>query len=294
MTPRLSIVVAVHGFAEGLDAVLGALLDQTRPEVELLVIAGRDWDRASRTCAGMADVSVLRGASEALVPHLWRDGILAARAPRVATTIAQHVPAPDWVERLLVADLARYCAVGGAVGIDPGASSTSWASYLLRYVSYAPGGPARETADVPGDNAVYDREALLAHREAFEDGFWEPEIHSRLLAEGRRILFDPAQLVEQQPRLNAAEFARQRFAHGTRFGFDRVSHRSGVSRLLYAIVAPAAPLTLGFKVCSRTWRRPGLRRQLYRALPALALFLLAWGAGETRGAFTALRVGRRT
>ena len=293
MTPRLSIVVAVQGCADGLDTLLEVVLEQMLPDVELLVCAGRDWDRASVACASHAGVQLLRAKRQALTPHLWRDGILAARAPRVAITIAQHVPALDWVERLLAADLENYCGVGGALDIERSASGGSWAAYLLRYAAYAPGGACREVADVPGDNAVYDRAALLAHREAFADGFWEPEIHARLLAEGGRILFDPALVVKQRAELEACEFASQRLAHGARFGFDRSVRLSRSLRVVYAVAAPAAPLILGFKVCLRTWRRPELRRYLPRALPLLTVFLLAWGLGETRGALSALRPGSR-
>ena len=293
MTMRLSIVVAVQGSAEGLDTLLDVVLEQMQPDIELLVCAGRDWDRASVSCANHAGVRLLRAESRALTPHLWRDGILAARGKRVAITIAQHVPALDWVERLLAADLHNYVAVGGALAIERSASGGSWAAYLLRYAAYSPGGACREVADVPGDNAVYDREALLAHRSAFADGFWEPEIHARLRDEGRRLLFDPALVVTQRAELQAREFARQRLAHGTRFGFDRAVRLSGSMRLAYAVAAPAAPLILGFKVILRAWRRPELRRHLPRALPLLAVFVLAWGLGEARGALSALRAGSR-
>ena len=101
------------------------------------------------------------------------------------------------------------------------------------------------------------------------------------------------QIVRQQRGMRVWDFVSQRFAHGTRYGSDRGAQLSRLMRALYAIAAPAAPLMLGAKLCWRTWQHPELRRTLQRALPLLAVFLLVWGAGETRGALAALRAGSR-
>ncbi len=51
--------------------------------------------------------------------------------------------------------------------------------------------PARETVDLPGDNAVYRRDALAATHDVYRDGFWEPEVHRALAGRGHRLLALP-------------------------------------------------------------------------------------------------------
>ena len=68
----------------------------------------------------------------AWLPELWRDGIAAARADRVALAVVDCLPAAGWLEALLRADLDHYAAVGGAIDRDPSANGVATAIYLLR------------------------------------------------------------------------------------------------------------------------------------------------------------------
>ena len=165
------------------------------------------------------------------------------------------------------------------------------AVYLLRYSRYARPFARFETDDLAGDNALYDRGALFAHRAAYAEGFWEPEIHARLLAEGRRLLRDPAIAALHRNAYGAFEFAAQRLAHGRRFGNDRARAMPGLRRALYLALSPAVPLILGVKVVRIALARSETRRALPRAAWPLSLFLLAWGAGEMRGILDAILGG---
>jgi hypothetical protein len=234
-------------------------------------------------------VTPLAGAPGSLVPHLWRDGILRAEAPRVALTVVHCVPEPGWIAALLEADLVRFAGVGGAIDNDPHASACDWAVYLLRYLRYARPFPRRETSDLPGDNVVYDRSELLAHADAFADGFWEPSIHALLLDEGRALLLDPAISVVHHNGYGFLDFARVRFLHGRRYGYDRASRMSSAMRWLYLAAAPVAPIVFGAKVVRGALGRRQTRRALLLALPALSGFIASWGAGEACGVLDAVR-----
>lgn len=303
MTPELSAVVAVHGEARHLiawlDAVRPQLATRAPASIEVLVCHPAypdptpDQQRIAELCDEADWIRRVPGPAHALIPQLWRDGIAAARAPRVALGVVDCLPDSDWLEALLAADLASYCAVGGAIDCDPASDPVSLAVYLLRYSRYARPFAPFQTDDLAGDNALYDRAALLPHRAAYADGFWEPEIHAILLREGRRLLRDPAIGVLHRNAYGAFEFAAQRLAHGRRFGSDRARAMPFVRRAIYLLLSPAVPLILGAKVVRLALAKPETRRALPRAAFALGLFLLAWGAGEMRGILDAVLGGAR-
>jgi hypothetical protein len=233
-------------------------------------------------------VSTLCGASGALTPELWRDGILAASGERIALSIVHCRPGPRWVDALLGADLTQYCGVGGRLMNDPGSDAVGWAIFIMRYLRYALPQQRHETYDIPGDNAVYDRASLLQHRGAFAHGFWEPEVHRLLRAEGRRLLFDPDLRTTYYNGYRVQEFAGQRHRHGVQFGFDRARQMPAPKRWAYLAASPAIPLVFGARIVRGAWRSPDAQPHLLRALPYLGLFLCAWALGEAQGILRAL------
>ena len=130
MTPELSVVVAAHGSAKQLaawlDAVRPQIAERAATSVEVLVchraFAASCPDAASlRELCEASWIRAVPGGEDALVPQLWRDGIAAARAPRVALGVVECLPDAVWLAALLNADLQSYCAIGGAIDCDPAA-----------------------------------------------------------------------------------------------------------------------------------------------------------------------------
>ena len=290
MSPQLSIVIAVQGGSSRLEEVLDTLQPQCSPEVEVLVCFAAEESDVPRICHGRP-VHLVPGARSALIPELWRDGIAAALGDRVALSIGHCRPAADWVSKLRHADLGTFAAVGGALENEPESDALGWAVYILRYARFSPPFASVETGDLPGDNALYDRRALLPHAPAFADGFWEPEIHALLLKEGRRLLLDPTLVSVHANGYRALSFAKQRLRHGSRFGFDRARSMSLPRALAQIALYPLVPAVFGAKVISQAWKRPNLRAHLPSALPHLALFINAWSLGELGGTARAV-VGR--
>src|SRR5262249_10678294 len=150
-----------------------ALRPASHPEVEFLFChAPADPDEPSLV-SDEDNVRVLCNQQSSLIPHLWRDGILAAQGDLVATTTAHCIPAPDWVETLLGADLAGV-ALGGTLENDPEADARSNAIFRLRYAAYASPQAKREVHELAADNAVYRRPALLRHKDLLPRRFWGP------------------------------------------------------------------------------------------------------------------------
>ena len=81
-------------------------------------------------------------------------------------------------------------------------------------------------------------------------------------------------------RYSAREFIAQRFAHGHEFGLTRARMQSFLKRLLLVVLAPGIPFILMTRIVRASRRKPELRKQLKGAWIWLAIFTLAWAAGE--------------
>src|SRR6516225_7705557 len=288
---KLSIVVGVQHAQDNVVEILGALAPGLHPQVELLFCYTAADPGVPALVAAQPQVRVVRGPAGSLIPHLWRDGIMAARGERVATITAHCVPTADWVDRLIAADIDNT-AVGGVIENDANADAKARAVFLLRYAAFAPPETKRYVPDLAADNAVYRRSDLLRHEDLLRLGFWEPSFHSRFRAEGIRLLLDPALRIIHRNCYTAREFVAQRFAHGKEFGLSRGRGRSLARRLLLIFLAPGIFPVLMYRRVTGSRQKPELRKQLKGAWVWLAIFTLAWAAGETCGYFTSLK-GRR-
>jgi len=288
---KLSIVVGVQHAQDNVVEILGALAPGLHPQVELLFCYTAADPGVPALVAAQPQVRVVRGPAGSLIPHLWRDGIMAARGERVATITAHCVPTADWVDRLIAADIDNT-AVGGVIENDANADAKARAVFLLRYAAFAPPETKRYVPDLAADNAVYRRSDLLRHDDLLRLGFWEPSFHSRFRAEGIRLLLDPALRIIHRNCYTAREFVAQRFAHGKEFGLSRGRGRSLARRLLLIFLAPGIFPVLMYRRVTGSRQKPELRKQLKGAWVWLAIFTLAWAAGETCGYFTSLK-GRR-
>ncbi len=161
--PTVTVVIGSNAPPESLAACLEALEPQ-REGVEVLVQEGRPSPADLRDRFPWADFAL---APDQLVPEHWRDGIDRASGEIVALTIAQMIPAPDWIEahpqaarrargrrrrdragasaaarrlgRVLLPLLARHAALRGADNVD----------------------------DLAGDNAAYRALVLEGVRETY-------------------------------------------------------------------------------------------------------------------------------
>jgi hypothetical protein len=282
--PALSIVVGSNGAPASVEACLAALEPQV-DGAEVLVCEPEASPAAVRERFPFARFLERRGA---VVPALWRDGIDASSGRIVALTISPMEPAPDWVETIRE-ELERVDVVAGA--IDPGEELrlSDWAEYFCRYARDMLPFAARASADLPGDNAAYRREALEQTRALYRDGFWEPDVHRALAAEGASLRHSPALVVRQGRSAGARAFARQRLRHGRAHGRQRGARFSRARNLAGVAGAPLVPPLLTARVLRETQRRRRLRARALAALPLILAFDAAWAAGEALGHVDALR-----
>lgn len=290
--PELSIVIAVQGAQANLAETLHALSPDAQDPVEILICHAGD-DPLPEPATSRPDLRPISGDAGALIPELWRDGILAARADWVATLTLHCPPRADWLARALTvirteAD-AGHAGFGGAILSDPDPDRTTHAIQCLRYSDAGAGPGRRIVADISADNALYRRAPVLACADLLPDGFWEPEYHRRFARQGLVLEHLPDLVVTHRNRYSIRAFARQRRRHGRVFGRHRGAVATPGWRAVMVAASPAAFLVFAAKQTRKILSRPSLRAGFLASAPLFYLFMLNWCLGEALGYVDALR-----
>ena len=280
---RLSIVIAVQYAQDNLPEIMRKLDPASHADVEYLFCSTAEDPDTEKLIAGFDNVSDLPGLVGSMIPVLWGDGIKVAQSEKVALSTAHCIPADDWVDRLLAADMTSLPAIGGVIENDSAANARDWAIYFLRYISFTPLQQKRQVADIAADNAIYRRADILQHADLLAIGFWEPSFHARFRKAGLVLELDPAIRVLHKNRYTSGQFFAQRLAHGKEFGMARARVISTAKRLLLIVLSPLLPVLFLKKIVSAVLQHDGYTSKLIQALPWLLLFLLAWGLGEAKG-----------
>ena len=287
-TITLSIIIGVQHAQKNVAEIVRVVAPALHPEVELLFCHTAADPDVPALVGAQGQTRVISAPAGSLIPHLWRDGILAARGERVAITTAHCIPIEGWVEALTATDLEN-AAYGGTIENDPSADAKGRAIFLLRYSAFAPPEIKRDVPELAADNALYRRSDLLRHKDLLQWGFWEPSFHSRFYADGMRLVLDPRLRVIHRNCYNAREFIAQRFAHGQEFGLTRARTQSFLRSLLLIFLAPCIFVVLINRIVSASRQKCELRKQLKGAWFWLAVFTLAWTIGETFGYASSIR-----
>jgi hypothetical protein len=285
-SPDLTVVLALDDRAS-LDGALDSLRLACRGMSSelIVVVAGAPVDVPA---AGFTRVRVECRPQGTLVPHLWGAGLGAASGRIVAFTTGQLRVSAAWARSLLRALESGAYGAGGPISLMAGAPPSTAAAYLTRFSLFAPHlwpSPAG-ARDVAGDNAAYQREALLSHPDLVAEGFWEVEFHRRLEAAGRVLRMEPEARAEFVGPVAFGPLLQQRYRHGKEFGRSRVE-RHDEWRLKLLLAAPLVPIPLIARAGRRVLPARPNRRIFVRALPRLALLSGAWALGEAAGAATA-------
>lgn len=286
----LSIVIAAWPDMRGLGGCLESILAQRDTAVEVLVASsGSVEPELVRRFAG---VNWLLGGPDRLIPQLWSLGIGNARGAIVATATAHCIPADDWIARMRAAHARLDAAgIGGPINAPRGGSAVEWATYFLRYSNYFNYRREQKVHEIAADNASYKREGLDVHREAISQGFWEPEFHQLLFAEGKTLAFVPEIRVRLATSFGFGRFCAQRLHHGRQFGATRVREASAALRMIRIVSSPLIPAVLLAKVFARVLRSRRDLAPFFLSLPVLLAFVLAWTAGEAWGYLSATAGG---
>lgn len=286
--PRLTVAVALEHSAANLPQILARLAPLHERGCEVLVCAA-DPALLSGVAVRAPALRTMACAPGARVPQMWRDALVAARAPWVALLSGHVVPGARWFDALWSLQPDREVAgIGGWFSQPADAAALDWAIYLLRYAAFSCPTDDPHANHIAADNAAYRRSAVLACTDLVARGFWEVEYHARFLAQGLRLVLDPDLEVVHVNRYTARQFAGQRREHGRAFGRDRALRVGRARALLFALASPAVPALLLAKVLARAQRRHLLGHVPWPAYGWLAWFVAHWSWGEVRGVLDAL------
>jgi hypothetical protein len=244
--------------------------------IELLLATARS-DAAISTAA----TRIIPCARDSTVPRMRLAGVRAAAAPLIAITEDFCVPAQGWAEALLEARRHVDAAVlGGPVARRNGTAS-DWALTLVEYGRFFRCEPEGEVEDLPSINIAYDCNRL---RDALQgaEGLFEMELHPALRARGERFWRVPNAVMLDENTDALPTAIRAQYRHGRFFGGRRVEGRSKLQRLVRFAAAPAVPAVLLSRI-AREVAASGHAADLLRALPALAVLIGGWAAGEAVG-----------
>ncbi len=231
----------------------------------------------------MPSVRRVEGGDNALIPELWRDGIVAAQGDVIAILTAHCIPNNEWVSIVASLDMRRCAAYGGAIVLSSDANAAAAAIHLLRYAGVTPPQTARDLDDLAADNSVYYRSDILACKDLLPLGFWEPSYHARFRQAGRRMAMQPNLICTHKNQYTEIEFMAQRWRHGRVFGRMRAQEQPFAKRVIMLMLSPLSFFIFGAKLTYKIIRMPALRSDLLRALPWLSVFLASWCWGECCG-----------
>jgi hypothetical protein len=284
-SPTVTVVIGASAPPESLEACLTALETQLDDGVEVRV---HEAGRSGLSLRERFSWATFVEAPGAVVPLLWRDGIDAARTEIVALTVAQMIPATDWVARIRTLQ-ANYDAVGGAIEAGPRLRAVDWAEYFCRYSRDMPPFSGRESLDLPGDNAAYKRHSLESVTDSYRHGFWEPFVHQRLARNGVVHWQDPELVVRMTRSAGFRAFTTQRRSHGRQYGRDRGAAYSSGRRVVGVLATPVVPVLMTARVLRRVFAKRRYRLRALSVLPLILWFNLAWAIAEARGYLDLLR-----
>lgn len=282
---RLSAIIAQIDPAVSLDPAIAAWRRSCRGiPAEIVVVQTTACPPVAQD-SGEIPVTVVRAHDDALVPQLWAAGLARARGEFVAFTLANCVVADSWVRSVIEALEAGASGVAGPIACAPGVGIVDRAIYYLRYSGFIPArvGDAVVAGEIPGDNAAYPRAALVRHRDAIADGFWEVVYHRRVRAEGGQLWTRRAASAHFSGGVRLGQALRHRLAHGRHFGAWRVAQ--GLRRRWQIVVAsPAVPWLLAARVASRVLGSAEDSWRMLVAAPVVVLIASSWALGEALGA----------
>ncbi|MGQ0539520.1 MAG: glycosyltransferase [Gemmatimonadaceae bacterium] len=228
-------------------------------------------------------VRVLAVADRTTIPQMRAAAFAAARAPAVAV-IEDHVIVPrGWARALLTALDGARRVVGGSVENAATDSVVDWAAFLCEYSHCIRPLPSGEVTWLTGNNVVYPVQLLREFGETIAEGGWENRLHDAMRRAGVALVCHPNIVVGHKKHYTFGEYFSQRYLYARSYAGARVAGRPALTRVGYAVAAIALPPVLMWRTVSRVVSKGRHRGELLRSLPFIALFVLAWAAGEIVG-----------
>ena len=283
--PKNSVVIASKVGAPFIDQCLDSVRAEAEAlDAEVIVVAAGPARYAARLAADFPWARIVHAPDLRKVPALRRRGVGEAQGEYVAV-IEEHCSAKsDWLAAALAAHArGRYAAVGGPIADFDYDNVPDWVVYFLEYNSALPPWPSGETTDLHDVNIMYRKDALTAHAELLDEGYWPMTLHPTLLAEGAKFRSVPDMLVYHRGPFPFGYYLHQRYLFSRAFAGVRAQNQSALKRWAYVVGAPLVPFFLLARIGRTVLRKRCRVGKFIRALPLLGPAVVVLVAGEWVG-----------
>jgi len=288
MQPDLTIILVV---GERRDRAVGALASVLAQDVldrlEILLFDLAPGDPPLLPGSDHPAVRRIEMPPDTLFSAAKARGILEASAP-VVVFFEEHCRArAGWAAALIAAHRGPWAAVGAEVHIGNPAVPLSRILSILNYHPWLAPAPRAEHAMLPGHNSSFKRDVLLSYGTGLEDLLRaEIVLHSRLHADGHRMLLEPAAKFEHINEGTLASASRGRFLWNRCYGPMRARAFGWplARRIVYVLATPLVPFyTLAILTRRLSRLRPDLLRPTLAAAPQILAVQLAAACGQALG-----------
>jgi len=288
--PVLSVVVpSVNGFRDLQDCLAALERERVACPLEVLVVDRCGAAVRSATTTRFPWVILLEVGPAETIPEMRLRAFERASAPMVAVIEDHVIVPPGWAraisDALRAEDGPTRAVVGGSVVNGATAGTVDWAAFLCEYSHCLPPLASGPSTWLTGNNVVYPRDVLLQHREALGADRWENVLHDALRSSGVTLVCRPDIPVVHKKHYSVGEYASQRYLYSRAYAGARLAGSSRTARLVRGAGAFLLPPVLYARVVQRVRRSGAHSRELRQSLPLLALFVVAWAAGEVVGAW---------
>lgn len=283
--PQLSIIIASVNGRPYLDACLEALTRQASSAVAEVIVA----DCVGPEVTGYVEsqfpeVRLIAFEEPMSVPELRSAGIRASAGEIIVITEDHCIPEPDWYDSILAAHVAaENPAIGGAVDNAATDRNIDWAVFFCEYSNFISPVEHGVVHDLPGPNVSYKRWSIDEMADLIRESYWENFLHWRLEERGYELWSDPRVRVLHKKHYRFGEFMSERFHYGRAFAGVRVEDSPLGKKLFFILGSPLLPPMLIVRIFRRVQRRHRHMGDFLKALPVIAVFMLAWAAGEFVG-----------
>ena len=281
---ELTVVVPSVNGLEDLSGCLAALEEQRRNVSLEVLVVDRCGDAVREEARRRFPwTRILPAASSATIPQMRAMAFAAAKGASIAVIEDHVIVPPGWARALLDAQRSDTPVVGGSVENAATGRLVDWAAFLCEYSHCIPPLAAGATDWLTGNNVIYPRELLVRYRSVTDAGGWENLLHDAFRRDGIPLTCRPEIVVGHKKHYTVGEYVSQRYLYARSYAGVRFPQASPVARLGYGAASLALPPLLFARTISRVMAKRRHRAELVRSLPLLALFVLAWAAGEVVG-----------
>jgi glycosyltransferase involved in cell wall biosynthesis len=280
----ISVVVTSVTGLPAIDRCLKALVNQQNDfECEVIAVVSNQPGAAEYVRKNFPGVKLIECAERKGIPELRAIGASQSAGEFVAFTEDRCVADVNWLSEILRAHQSGFDVAGGAIEPDGIRGPINWAVYLCEYCFLMLPVPHGFVAGVGGNNVSYRRELLAGIDEPLRKSSWEFFWYEELRQRRVKVFSTPAIIVRKKIEFGFLYFLTQRFHFSRSFAGMRRERIPAARRLVHLLSAPLLPPLLLWRIARQVFNKKRFRKEFLLSLPALAMFMLSYAAGEFVG-----------